>query len=167
MTTNNSLNTCFTVNTAQELLQPIQTTFFVAADRYNFNVTGNGTVHTMVFDLEKTDIGNNFDGTSTFTAPVTGKYLFKFSELSKDMAGATSAYSQISTTLCDYTSSISDKNSTGITTQDEMDAIANMDAADTAVCKVMINGVGADVSDIGYDSGGTDNRGFYQGILIS
>ncbi len=40
------------------------------------NVTGDGTAYTVTFTNEIFDQNNNFDGTSTFTAPVTGKYLF-------------------------------------------------------------------------------------------
>lgn len=39
------------------------------------NVTGNGTEYTVVFDTELFDVGSNF-ASNTFTAPVTGKYLF-------------------------------------------------------------------------------------------
>lgn len=39
------------------------------------NVTGDGTLYTVNFDTELVDQGNNF-ASSTFTAPVTGNYLF-------------------------------------------------------------------------------------------
>jgi hypothetical protein len=39
------------------------------------NVTGDGTVYTCQFNTENYDNGANF-ATNTFTAPVTGKYLF-------------------------------------------------------------------------------------------
>lgn len=41
------------------------------------NVTGDGTLYTIILDSELYDVGGNFNlGTSTFTAPVTGKYMF-------------------------------------------------------------------------------------------
>lgn len=40
------------------------------------NVTGDGTAYTVTFTNEILDQGNNFNGTSTFTAPVTGTYFF-------------------------------------------------------------------------------------------
>ena len=40
------------------------------------NVTGDGTAYTIVYDVEIFDRGGDFDGTSTFTAPVTGLYEF-------------------------------------------------------------------------------------------
>ena len=38
------------------------------------NVTGDSAAYTMPFTTEVFDVGSDFDGTSTFTAPVTGKY---------------------------------------------------------------------------------------------
>ena len=39
------------------------------------NVTGDGTVKTIVFATEAFDVGADFDGTSTYTFAKTGKYL--------------------------------------------------------------------------------------------
>ena len=40
------------------------------------NVTGDATLYTIIFGTEIFDQGSNFDGTSTFTAPITGRYQF-------------------------------------------------------------------------------------------
>jgi hypothetical protein len=40
------------------------------------NITGDGTAYALVSDVERFDQNNNFNGTTTFTAPKTGKYLF-------------------------------------------------------------------------------------------
>lgn len=50
--------------------------FFAYANANVTNVTGDGTTYTAVFNTEMFDLANNFDGTSTFTAPITGKYIF-------------------------------------------------------------------------------------------
>jgi hypothetical protein len=50
--------------------------FFAYANANITNVTGDGTTYTTVFNTEMFDLANNFDGTSTFTAPITGNYLF-------------------------------------------------------------------------------------------
>lgn len=42
------------------------------------SVTGDGTIYNVVFSNKIFDNDNNFDGTSTFTAPVTGNYSFQF-----------------------------------------------------------------------------------------
>lgn len=41
------------------------------------NVTGDGTLYTVVYDTEIFDQNSDFDGASTFTAPVNGIYTFK------------------------------------------------------------------------------------------
>jgi len=48
------------------------------------NQTGDGTAYTIVFGTELFDQGSNFDGTSTFTAPVTGRYHFSIAVLSQN-----------------------------------------------------------------------------------
>ena len=166
MTTNNSVNTYFTLNTAQELLQPIQTNFFVAPNLYNYNVTGNGTVATITFTTEITDVGSNFDGTSTFTAPATGKYLLEILNWCAGISQSDDIYQQIETSNCTYRSAYIDPS-----TQSYGDislrvtAIADMDAADTAKVKVMFDGEASDRVDVGYNSG-SDCRGFFQGVLV-
>jgi len=87
MTTGNSIGSGQTLSTTssptfagltlggtfQNSLQPC---FFAYANANITNVTGDGTTYTAVFNTKMFDLDNNFDGTSTFTAPVTGKYLF-------------------------------------------------------------------------------------------
>lgn len=50
--------------------------FFAYSNSAATSVTGDGTTYTGVFGTEMFDLANNFDGTSTFTAPISGKYLF-------------------------------------------------------------------------------------------
>ena len=52
------------------------------------NVTGDGTDHTVVFSVETTDQNNDFDGISTFTAPVTGSYQVHSSVLCQQLGDA-------------------------------------------------------------------------------
>lgn len=76
--TGNSINT--TTQTARysqlgkyrSLGQPC----FLALASIVTNATGDNTNVTVVFDNEIFDQGGNYNGTNTFTAPVTGKYLF-------------------------------------------------------------------------------------------
>lgn len=49
---------------------------FLALTGAQANVTGDNTTYTVTFTTEIFDQANNFDGTSTFTAPVTGRYYF-------------------------------------------------------------------------------------------
>lgn len=67
-------------------LLPLQPAFSAFPNAAKTNVTGDGTTYTVVFDSENFDQGSDFDGTSTFTAPVAGQYAFyvsiSFSDLS-------------------------------------------------------------------------------------
>lgn len=59
-----------------EVTKPLQPAFLAYAPSSQTDVTGDGTLYTVTFTTEVFDSNADFDGTSTFTAPVTGKYLF-------------------------------------------------------------------------------------------
>ena len=65
--------------------QPLVVAYNSAVDS---NVTGDGSTFTIIFDTEVTDQNADFDGTSTFTAPVTGHYVIfgsvEFSQIETD-----------------------------------------------------------------------------------
>lgn len=69
-------NDVWRMTTAGIRTMPLQPSFWAGAGGAQNNVTGDATNYTIVFSSEQFDQGNNFDGTSTFTAPVTGKYFF-------------------------------------------------------------------------------------------
>ena len=50
--------------------------FMATNNAVQSNVTGDGTLYTVVFNTELYDTTNSFDGTSTFTAPLSGTYHF-------------------------------------------------------------------------------------------
>tara|TARA_R110002051_G_scaffold3509_1_gene18917 strand:+ start:214 stop:987 length:774 start_codon:yes stop_codon:yes gene_type:complete len=66
--------------------KPLQPAFQAQGTAQN-NVTGDGTAVTLVWS-ERFDQNADFDGTSTFTAPVTGKYLIG---LTTDIRGLAAA----------------------------------------------------------------------------
>lgn len=66
-----------------------QPAFYAAVPATTANVTGDGTVYTIVFTSEQYDQGNIFNGSTTCTAPVTGKYLFT---CTPSMAGLTASH---------------------------------------------------------------------------
>jgi hypothetical protein len=57
-------------------VNPTLPAFLAYNSANNISVTGNGTAYTCEFDTEVFDQANNF-AANIFTAPVTGKYLFK------------------------------------------------------------------------------------------
>ena len=62
------------ISDAGEVTNPSQPAFLVTAALQS-DITGDGTTYSVVFSTEIFDQGNDFDGTSTFTAPLTGRYL--------------------------------------------------------------------------------------------
>lgn len=54
---------------------PLQPAFLAVLATTVTDVTGDGTNYTIVFDTEIFDQNADFDGSSTFTAPVTGRYM--------------------------------------------------------------------------------------------
>lgn len=69
-------NDTFVMTAAGERTLPLQPAFWAEPSGTLSNVTGDGTAYTVVFATESFDQGADFDGTSTFTAPVAGLYCF-------------------------------------------------------------------------------------------
>lgn len=62
------------IDSSNRMTNTSQPTFLAYNDTARANVTGDGTLYNLVFEVEVFDQGNNYDATSTFTAPVTGRY---------------------------------------------------------------------------------------------
>ncbi len=69
-------NNVMSIDTSGSIVTPLQSAFLATVTNDTGSVTGDGTVYTVVFDAEVYDQNSDFDGTSTFTAPATGKYYF-------------------------------------------------------------------------------------------
>ena len=69
-------NDTWIMTTAGERTMPLQPCFLAQSTAAQNNITGDGTVYTVVYADVEFDQNSDFDGTSTFTAPVTGKYYF-------------------------------------------------------------------------------------------
>ena len=109
------------------------------------NVTGNNAVHKMQWD-EVWDIGGDFAGNDTFTAPVTGKYLvtahLEYSELGS--ANIASVNIVASNRAWD---TYSDPEGAGQLVLQNI-VVIDMDAADTMYVNALVNGTGADTVDV-------------------
>lgn len=134
--------------TAGEWTYPLQPAFLTYASGTLNNVTGDGTDYTIVYDTEIIDQNNDFDGTSTFTAPVTGFYNFNtFNGVAVSAgSGTLEGDSYIATSNRNY-------NGTNLPTKERVanfvginawisfgtNCYADMDAADTATSHVEFN----------------------------
>lgn len=108
------------------------------------NNTGDGTTYTIIYDTKDYDLNNNFNlGTSTFTAPVTGKYLFTMVASLSPSGTATTGAIAIVTTARTYTGGNCNptnvKSAGGVTTM-SISVIANMTAGDTATTVITASG---------------------------
>ena len=132
------------------------------------NVTGDGTAYTVIFTDEKFDQGSDFDGTSTFTAPVTGRYHLIFACFLEDIAaGHTGMNSSINTSNNTYVGSFYNPaamaNGTNFSIIQAV--IADMDASDTATCTVTVQN---STKVVNVDTGGvTQPRSYFCGSLVS
>ena len=145
MATMNALGTKITVSAGREVTNALQPAFSAYRGNVANNVTGDGTVYTVVCDTERFDKGSNFSG-GAFTAPVVGTYLFRWSSyLYQFDVPATSIYATLSASNRDFTN-----GNTGATVSGTggfngyafacCAAIIDMDTADTVTSKIMMAG---------------------------
>jgi hypothetical protein len=125
------------------------------------NVTGAGTLYTLIFNTEKFDQNADFDATSTFTAPITGRYMIN---VMCRLTGITSAADSVNVQIVT-------SNNTLSATWTNVDSIPSvytwggtllmdMDASDTAVVKVNVSGEGSNVVDV-------DDQSWFAASLIA
>ena len=130
---------------------PLQPAFSAYKDATASDVTGDGTTYTCTYATEIFDQNSDFDGTSTFTAPVTGRYFFWGL---MNLTGLTSSHVtgqiQIVTSNRTYETNVfnpySTQSGSGYYSM-SFSAFADMDAADTATFAVTISG-GTKVVDV-------------------
>ena len=144
-------NDTFIMTAAGESTMPLQPAFGAIAVN-QINVTGDATVYTVTFSSsEFFDQNNDFDGTSTFTAPVTGKYQLSTDILFNDILSThTESTLTISTSNRDYTSEFINPfaaETPGENISLTMSVLADMDSADTVVIKTTFSN-GTKVVDI-------------------
>lgn len=135
----------FVMSAAGERTMPLQPCF-CAEGSTTGAVTGDGTVATATFSTaEYFDQNGDFDGTSTFTSPVTAKYLFN-SDVSIGSITTSFTFAEISlvTTARTYSVGVVQPGKVFSATQYaaslRISVIANMTAADTAYITVKVSG---------------------------
>lgn len=115
------------------------------------NVTGAGTLYTVVFSNESFDQNGNFDGTSTFTAPLEGSY---YISTTIGIGGVSSAMTEglltINTSNRDYfhyfnaANYRNNANNEGVS----LSIQADMDTSDTATIEITLSNGAGDTADI-------------------
>lgn len=161
-TENDVTGSVLELTTNGEVLEAKQPCFLTTDPTGATDKTGDGTVFVEPFGTEVFDKANNVNG-STFTASVTGKYLLSASMILTGIPGAaTSSLAFITTSNRTYNGDF--RNATGalVTTQYQVCVIADMDAGDTAIFAVAING-----STKTADIFASANYNYFSGSLIN
>lgn len=160
-------NNVFKMTSAGERTMPLQPSFLAYVNTYRDNITGDGTVYSIPWDVEAFDRGSDF-ASNAFTAPITGIYKFKLQILPTSLSSSyTSCYLQIVTTSDTYRSYICDPGN-GMYVNAKlffMEILIPMTAADTAITQFMVSGSSKaiDIQDNG-GSGTIANR--FSAVLI-
>lgn len=132
------------IATTGEINMPLQSAFLAYRNLDVADVTGDGTVYTIIFNVERYDQNADFNTTTgTFTAPVTGKYLF-VCELGLEQLGAAHTSLELNLVTSDYTFGLSQLNPGVIISGSDLAlttaAYGDMDATDTATITVTVSG---------------------------
>lgn len=128
------------------------------------DVTGDGTDYIMTWNTERFDQGGDFDGTSTFTAPVTGRYLFTASVMAKEFDSSV-FYADFKITTSNHIYIAQKRIVAGswpAFQSFQVTALADMDSADTCVVTLNIGG-GTKTVDIN----GSTNINYFSGYLVA
>lgn len=128
---------------------PLQPAFLATHTVAQDDSTGAGTTVTVNFTTEIFDQNSDYDGTNTFTAPVTGRYLLRASVYIANATGSTSGEFTISTSNRGYRLQLT--SGAGMVSDQyvlEGCTFADMDATDTAIVRVTVSGMGGDTADL-------------------
>lgn len=138
------------MSAAGERIMPVQPAFYANTNggAAQNNVTGNATNYTVQYTNERFDQNADYDGTSTFTAPVTGRYAFMGTIQCGNITTANRSMAQIvtsnSTYICEFLNPNPVKEASNLYNNFASAIICDMDATDTCVFKIYYNGQGAD-----------------------
>lgn len=156
-----SSNVSWNQTSAGEITQPLQPSFLVQNSGGMANFTGDGTQATVTFNSEIFDQGGDIVN-STFTAPVTGKYLFAASVLvSNTLVGHADRAIVISVSNQNCSA-----NSSYILAEARialsLSCVVDMDAGDIAYVVILIAG---STKTVDIDNSPTNN--FFSGSLLN
>lgn len=161
------------ITDAGEMTNPSQPAFMAYQASNSANATGNGTTYTLGTTTDLTEVFDqnaDFDPTSgTFTAPVTGRYSFNgIADMNALTAAMTTGQMQISTSnrlwITNYVNIGAGRTVSALADHYGLQAsiFTDMDAADTAICRVQVNGAAGDTAGV---SGGANATTAFSGKL--
>lgn len=166
-------NNTFRMTTAGQRTLPLNPAFCVTRNIVT-NITGDGTLATLIWDSKIFDQNNNVNtGTGIFTAPVTGRYYFSVNLFMGGLASShTSSYVSIVTSNRAYLGCTLNAGSvvrcvllgTSDTGNEFISALTDMDAGDTCYVNVVVSNGPKSVHV--HTVNNTDFRCYFSGELV-
>ena len=141
---------------------PSKSAFQARASANILNVTGNGTVYSIIFNSSIFDTQSEYStSTGLFTAAKTGKYLFACQITLSGMTGATLSQLRLVTSNRTYDlGTFGNGALSGQILGINGSAVVDLDAGDTAKLTIEVAGIGSDSADI------LQNNSYFSGCLI-
>tara|TARA_R100000482_G_scaffold69715_1_gene26320 strand:+ start:15748 stop:18309 length:2562 start_codon:yes stop_codon:yes gene_type:complete len=131
--------TPLTIDSSGRITKPTQPAFMAQPSSTQSNLAGDTNVDVLM-GTEQYDVGSNFSS-STFTAPVTGKYFLSFTLYGNQLAGSANYMEMsIDTSNRNYTIIQEPSGTESVYAGGTVAVIADMDANDTAKCRVTVGG---------------------------
>jgi hypothetical protein len=157
------------IDSSNRMTNTSQPCFLVQVQTPISNVTGDGTVYSVLFDTTTYDQGSNItlnsSGKTIFTAPVTGKYLLQASITLTTATVAQQTQIRIITTGRTYFAGFNLTNA-GNSMGLPITCICDMTAADTALIQVFQGGVTKNASVSGSGSATVGLVSWFSGNLV-
>lgn len=147
-------NDTFIMTAAGERRMPLNPAFEANTNGDVLNVTGDGTTYTNIYGTERFDQGGDFDGISTFTAPIDGRYCFATNTDVDNLTSAMDGYLTRLVTSNRIYIGVGYSNVVAVPEDKQLRGwamLCDMDAADTATATIRVDGGGL-TADIGGDN---------------
>ena len=148
------------IDSAGAVTMPTQPCFLARLGSNRTDVTGNNAVYTVPYDTEIFDQGADF-ASSTFTAPVAGKYQFNATVQVTGFSAANWVWIQL--VAANRTTTLSYFENPRTTTTMNGSSLMDMDVGDSAYIIVQSNGESSDIVDL---YGGA-TEAYFSGALIA
>jgi len=164
----NGGSTGIAISANGEVTMAAQPSFLAFNSADTSNVTGTNTEVTVEFDSEVFDQNDDYNNSNyTFTAPVTGRYLFVGAVTAGGMSHdtASTGFVKIAASNRSARHTFDAGNDANAAGGGAFASIIDMDASDTCVIKFAINGESGDTVDIKGDS--TLMQTYFSGLLVA
>ncbi len=148
------------VSAAGEMTNPSQPAFFARNNTTQSNFTGTGTTYIVRYQNTTLDVGGDYDGTDTFTAPVDGKYSFSATVQLISLAASATAtqLSMDSSTINRRASVVNGENVRSGSSNTLLlngQLFIDLDAADICQITIQVSGMPGDTVDLSSTTGNT------------